>query len=71
MVPSTPLGAMPQFRLCGQVGNAPTKMTISKIKRIMDKDMHITSGYFFLVLSIPFFSPETNPSISFSATSFF
>ena len=35
MVPRPPLGAYPQFLLCGQVGSAPIRIRMMMIRRIL------------------------------------
>lgn len=39
--PTPPLGAYPQLRLCGHVGNAPNKIKIKTISRIVDREIMI------------------------------
>ena len=39
MKPSPPLGAYPQFRLCGQDGSAPSTIRTSIISRIEPNDI--------------------------------
>lgn len=39
MVPTIPLGAYPQFLLCGQVGITPSKMSMSTIIKTVPNDI--------------------------------